>query len=107
MKIDIGQLEFIDQTLRTILVETEELLGEEQIVTSIYRPGDAGVHGTIPVRGVDWRCRDKEKGDKIASMINSMWQYDPGRADKKCCICHDVGLGLHLHIQSHPRTVRV
>lgn len=107
MKIDIGQLEFIDETLRTILVETEERLEQEQTITSLYRMGDNGVHGVLPLRGVDWRCRDRAEGEKIAAMINAGWAYDPNRPEKQCCIPHGEGWNFHLHIQTHPNTRRV
>jgi len=58
MKINIGQLEFIDKTLRHILVELEHQVGVEFIITSLYRIGDNGVHGTLPLRGIDLRSRN-------------------------------------------------
>jgi hypothetical protein len=106
MKLDLSQLEFIHPKLRKMATETEMYLGEEQTVTSLFRPGDKGVHGTIPVRGLDWRCRDAERGRVIEEAVNSRWQYDPNRPNMKCCMFHSVGQGWHLHLQVHPRTVR-
>ena len=74
------------------------------VVTSAYRPGDEGVHGTTPLRGLDMRCRDIYVGTYIANWVNEWWVYDPERPSKKCAICHDTGSGVHLHFQVHPRT---
>lgn len=76
------------------------------IVTSAYRPGDSGVHGTIPLRGLDLRCRDIALGQLVSKRVNERWQYDPERPDMECCIAHGEGMNLHLHIQVHPRTQR-
>lgn len=106
MKIDIKQLEFIDPILREIALSVEEEFGE-QTVTSLYRIGGKGVHSVLPLRGLDHRCRDKREGDKIAAFVNKKWKYDPKRPNKVCCMCHDVGKGIHLHYQVHPNTVRL
>lgn len=106
MKVDLDQLEFVDRLLRTILTETEAELEVEFTVTSIYRIGDGGVHGTLPVRGIDWRCHDLNMGKLVEQHINSRWQYDPKRPQKTCCQFHKVsGGGWHLHIQVHPNTI--
>ena len=104
MKIDILQLEFIDKTLRELAVWIEAETGMEFTDTSIYRIGDNGVHGTLPVRGIDLRCRSKEIGLSIEALINRAWMYDPGRLGKKCCYLHGDGSNLHLHLQVHPKT---
>jgi hypothetical protein len=106
MKIDIVQLDFIDRILRSILLEVEAHFEVEFTVTSLYRDGDDGVHGTMPCRGTDFRCHDKTFGDMVAAYVNSRWVYDPERPGKQCAQCHDVGQGLHLHFQSHPNTKR-
>ena len=77
------------------------------IITDGLRPGDEGVHGTTPLRGVDLRCRDKLIGKHIETWVNMRWQYDPKRPKKQCCWCHDTGRGLHLHFQVHPSTIRI
>ena len=79
MKIDIGQLEFIDVNLRRIVDDLEEQTGLEFTITSIYRIGDPGVHGSLPVRGVDLRMRHQIIGQEISFLINTRWQYDPSR----------------------------
>lgn len=106
MRIDIGQLEFIDKTLRTILLETEST-GLDFTITSLLRIGDGGVHGTLPLRGTDLRMRDHVIGLAIESKINTEWKYDPTRPEKKCAYLHGEGANLHLHIQVHPNTVRL
>jgi len=76
------------------------------VITSAYRPGDSGVHGQMPLRGIDLRCRSAVVGNHIANWVNERWQYDSRRPRKKCAICHDTGKGLHLHFQVHPSTKR-
>ena len=75
-------------------------------ITSAFRAGDSGVHGTSPLRAIDLRCREASLGNMIAAEINHRWIYDPSRPMKVCAICHDTGLGMHLHLQVHPQTRR-
>ena len=105
MRIDIAQLEFIDLTLRKILTEIERVTGIEFTVTSLYRIDDDGVHGTLPLRGTDLRCRSKAVGEFLRDWINARWIYDPARPSRDVCIFHDTGSGYHLHIHVHPATV--
>jgi len=70
MNIDIGQLEFIDLKLRKILRHLEIETGYEFTITSLYRIGDKGVHGTLPLRGADLRMRNQQIGEAIAKLIN-------------------------------------
>lgn len=77
------------------------------IITSGYRPGDTGVHGQQPVRGLDLRCRDRQVGEMVEALINSKWKYDPNRPNMNCCLFHDIGQGIHLHLQVHPNTVKM
>lgn len=104
MKIDIDQLRFVHRKLRDILVWLEELTGFEFTITSIYRIDDTGVHGQLPVRGIDLRCRSEEAGKVIRNLINNRWQYDPDRPHMECCILHGSGWNLHLHTQVHDNT---
>ena len=106
MKIDIGQLEFIDKTLRLILVGLESDTGMEFTITSLFRMNDNGVHGQLPLRGTDLRVRYAAAGRVLESQINSNWSYDRDRPDKKCAYLHGDGANLHLHIQVHPNTRR-
>lgn len=107
MRIDIDQFEFIDRNLRDIVLWIEDRTGEEQTITSLVRIGDPGVHGAMPLRGIDLRCRDRAKGKVIREMVNSRWQYDIKRPEKRCAILHGGGWNLHLHIQVHPNTRRL
>ena len=78
-------------------------------VTSAHRPGDSGVHGTMPSRGVDLRCHDYGLGKFIEDRVNSLWQYDKERPDMKPAMYHESEPGAgdwHLHLQSHPNTRR-
>ena len=105
MKIDIGQLDFIEPKLRELAQLVEQATGLEFTVTSLYRINDSGVHGQLPLRGIDLRCKDQSIGLLVQSMVNQHWIYDPDRPDMKCCMFHDVGQGAHLHLQVHPNTV--
>lgn len=105
MKIDIWQLEFIDKTLRDILVWVESQTGMEFTITSLYRMNDNGVHGQLPLRGTDLRCRDITVGEEVESLINRAWVYDHNRPVKTCAFLHGSGSNLHLHIQTHPNTM--
>ena len=104
MKIDIDQLEFIDKKLREMAVWVEKETGLEFTITSIHRIGDDGVHGPLPVRGIDLRCRSLEIGISIEALINKFWAYDPKRSGKKCCFLHGRDSNLHFHLQVHPNT---
>ena len=77
-----------------------------ELITSAFRPGDSGVHGTLKLRGLDLRCRASDLGHVAEDFINGIWSYDPERPSKKVAIFHDVGQGLHLHLQVHPNTRR-
>ena len=107
MKIDIRNLEFIDKNLRLMVQEAENHSGVELTVTSLFRINDPGVHGTLKLRGIDIRCKDKDFGLLVSKHTNSCWIYDPDRPRKVCCVYHDVGSGYHLHFQSHPNTRRI
>ncbi len=106
MKIDLMQLEFIDRLLRTITTETERELEVEFTITSLYRIDDDGVHGTLPVRGLDWRCHSESFGLFVVEYINKRWQYDPSRPHKVVCMFHRTSSGgYHLHIQVCAKTI--
>ncbi len=105
-RIALQQLEFIDPKLRQIFEDLEQFFGE-LTVTSLYRIGDKGVHGQLPLRGIDVRCHDPARGKMAESYMNNLWNYDPNRPEMKVCIFHDVGKGAHLHLQSHPNSTRI
>ena len=107
MNIDINQLEFIDRKLRDVLLFVEKETGIEFSITSLYRIGDTGVHGTLPVRGTDLRMRNLKIGHEIEALVNSNWQYDLTRPDTKCALLHGEGSNLHIHLQVHPNTEKV
>ena len=75
-------------------------------ITCGKREGDPSVHGTVPLRALDIRCRDLCLGECVENWINELWEYDPSRPDKAVCWCHDTGQGMHLHLQVHPKTRR-
>ena len=80
------------------------------VMTESFRPAlhSGDVHSTDPVRAVDIRskCYDGDHAGKIRDEINAMWQYDSNRPQMRCAIIHDVGNGVHFHIQTHPNTCR-
>ncbi len=96
----------MDQKLRGIMKDVENEFGP-QVITSIYRIGDSGVHGTLPVRGTDLRCRDEDFGAKFCEKVNSLWQYDPERPEKKVAVAHGEGSNYHIHLQVHPNTIPI
>ncbi len=110
MEIDLAQLEFIDRMLRKMVLDAEREFKSRHnfVVTSQLRIDDPGVHGQLPLRGIDIRCRHNQSqvGEKIVNWTNSHYQYDPNRPHMLCCIYHDTGLGPHLHFQVHPNTIR-
>jgi len=89
------------------IVEAVDIEFGPGLLTSIYRRGDKGCHGTMPVRAVDRRCRNYSAGQVIEKWINDRWHYDLTRPEKQCCIFHDIGKGLHLHFQVHDNTCLV
>ena len=105
MKIDIRQINFIELKLREILIELERRLGE-LVITSLYRINDSGVHGTMPLRGVDLRHKCDYQAQQIESYVNGNYVYDYQRPDMRCCLIHNVGRGKHIHLQVHPNTIR-
>ena len=105
MKIDIKQLEFIDKKLRKMVLWIENVSVMEPTITSLYRIGDSGVHGTLPLRGIDLRVRVHAEGEHIEKLVNQNFKYDPKRPGKNCAKLHGEGFNLHLHLQVHPNTV--
>lgn len=82
------------------------ILNKVPVITSAFREGDSGVHGSF--RGLDFRTHSLTSSEieNIVEKINSRYQYDPKRPEMKVLMYHDIGKGLHLHLQSHPNTVR-
>ncbi|MCP4127738.1 MAG: hypothetical protein GY753_11825 [Gammaproteobacteria bacterium] len=105
MKIDLSQLDFVDGRVKTLAREVEAHFRVEFEVTSLYRIGDDGVHGTLPCRGIDLGCKDAIIGNRVADFLNKRWEYDPKRPEKLVCMYHAKKGGQpHLHLQSHPNT---
>ena len=107
MRIDTGQLQFLNTELRSLVGWLENETGLEFTITSLYRMNDNGVHGVLPVRGCDLRIRNLRIGKEIENFINHHWIYDPERPDKKCAVLHGDGANLHIHLQVHPNTESV
>lgn len=96
-----------DPLLVSILGYVDKKYGKA-IITSGHRPGDKGVHGTIPCRGLDIRSHVyyNPSAEDIVSDINNKWEYDPKRPKKNVAMVHSVGTGgIHIHFQVHPNTI--
>lgn len=104
MNIDYAQLKYYHPTLCRLMDWLEKETGLIFTITSQYRLGDPGVHGTIPLRGTDLRMRHLGIGHEIVHHINQNWVYDPERPLLKCGILHGIGSNLHIHLQVHENT---
>ena len=105
-RIEIKDLEVLN--LHPILIPiAEEIMKiyDLRMITCGYRPGDPGVHGQMPTRGVDLRCWDRTLAGKVEQETNEKWIYDPDRPLMQVCVAHDTGQGFHLHLQVHRNTV--
>lgn len=76
------------------------------VITSAYREGDHGVHGTVPCRGLDIRSFIYEKPRHIVDVLNETFSYDFQRPGMKAAMYHDSGHGRHIHLQVHDHTVQ-
>ena len=105
MKLDTGQLEFIEPKLREMVLDVEESFGVEFTITSLFRINDNGTHGTLLLRAVDLRCRQDTLGFGVEDYVNSKWEYN-GTNGKNCALYHNnrKGGGKHIHLQVHPNT---
>ena len=101
--IDFQQLKFVDKRLRELVVWLERNTGQTYTITSLYRIGDTGVHGQMPVRGVDLRCRNRQVGKEIENLINLNWKYDTSRPKKQCAFLHGTGTNC-IYICKHTTT---
>lgn len=97
----------LQKVYRDLLTSSFGVEANFYIITSAFRPNDRGVHGTTPLRGLDVRCHNVELGQKAADYLNARWRYDAERPKKKVAIFHNVGQGMHLHLQVHPNTIEI
>jgi hypothetical protein len=105
MNIDYKQLDFIDIKLRDLIDWLEDETGLIFTITSLYRIGDSGVHGTLPVRGCDLRIRNEQIGESLCDLVNKNWVYNPEKPEKKVAIAHGKRSNYHIHLQVHANTV--
>jgi hypothetical protein len=82
----------------------------EPTLTSAHRKqkvweGDSGIHMTIPCRALDFSIAGLTDPKRVTEDTNNHWEYDPGRPEMRCAICHDVGKGMHIHLQVCDSTV--
>lgn len=87
-------------TLIELIEWYNDVFQETITVTSAYRPGDKGVHGTNPLRAIDIRGKGRKAKEKV-TFINKYWQYDSRRPEYNVAIIHNVGRGEHIHLQVH------
>ena len=96
----------LDPRLESMVMICEALWSRDMppravVVTSIQRPKttDSGVHADW--RGVDIRTRDIPNSmvDEAAQKINRTFVYGGGF---NAALVHDVGYGIHLHLQVPP-----
>lgn len=80
-------------------------LFSEFVITSGFRNGNSGVHGTDPLRGLDLRSHNLTNPQGTVDVINDHWQYDSTRPEMRCALLHNVGKGMHIHLQVHDNTV--
>ncbi len=76
------------------------------VITSGFRKDDPGVHGQVPLRGIDIRSRIYSDPERLCRLVNDRWEYDTKRAEKDCALLHGVDFNKHIHLQVHPRTKR-
>jgi hypothetical protein len=81
------------------------ITGLEFTLTSPHRMNDNGVHGQLPLRGMDLRVRHEGLGIELEKYVNNNWTYDPSRPELECALLHGEGSNLHLHLQVHSNTV--
>ncbi len=92
-----------------VLIDIVEFINQKYkrvIITSAFRLGDSGVHGTVPGRGMDIRSWIYIFSSRVVKAVNAQWIYDPRRPKKQCAILHKNrgGRGKHIHLQVHRRT---
>lgn len=62
--------------------------------TSPHEPGPDGIG-----RACDLRCRDYSREERV-DLVRWFNENGPKRADgKPTALCHDVGAGIHFHVQ--------
>jgi hypothetical protein len=89
-----SRLKFIIYALAGFVWES---FGKPITITSIYRAGDKGVHGYW--RGIDIRSIyfTDDEIKEIKDFLNTNIVY--GDNVHNTCVYHDVGQGIHFHIQ--------
>ncbi|MFA6198656.1 MAG: hypothetical protein WC734_05940 [Patescibacteria group bacterium] len=104
-KEDCLKTEWIELLLKNprlvfLALEFANAIGQAITVTSIFRRSDNGVHGYW--RGIDLSVRGfgLSRVEEIVERLNARYPYDPKRKKMVTYLLHDVGFGLHLHIQT-------
>lgn len=87
-----------------LLIWLMERYGNKLVITSIYRPGDPGVHGQKPCRGLDIRSWVFHDPMSVVQAINDAWDYGDGKHN--VALLHDAGSGEHIHLQVRDETTR-
>ncbi len=100
---DTTQMEFIHPLMRELLDDIEKKFASQEI-TSQYRIGDPGVHGTLPLRGIDLRAWNVSRAKRLVRWVNKYWMYDLERPSLKVAQNHGEGTNYHTHLQVHNNT---
>jgi len=97
----------LNPKLRMILTDTDYFcikeFRKELFLTSLLRPKDKeSVHACS--RGADARSEEQDYFTKseiysLLQYVNSRYQYDFNRPQKKTVLHHETGQGWHLHFQ--------
>ena len=94
---------------------TKHQFNKELTITEIFRTQESQdeIYGNNPKyqekpwksvhqywRGIDLRVWDftEHEIEKLTTFFNC-FEYDPNRPEKKTCLVHNVGAGLHYHLQ--------
>ena len=77
------------------------------LITEAYDDrGYNSLHSVDPLRALDIRSRLFKEPKIIENEINAFWVYDFERPDMDVALLHDVGRGVHFHLQVHDNTIK-
>lgn len=106
MYLDIYQVSFLHPILQLVLADIYGQWGP-QLITSLWRK-DGRIHETIPLRAVDLGAIPDLQGPRLEVWINARWVYNStGSPGRRVALWHNVGQGLHLHVQVHEHTYKM
>ena len=81
--------------------------GDRILLTCAHESRDyISLHDMEPLRAFDLRSGLFDNPQETELEINLHWIYDFNRDDLKVGMVHDVGRGIHFHIQVHGNTMK-